>query len=743
MGSKHGNRTKNRARAPKHHEGFVGIRQTFQAMSAAEILSMFPYCCAALSLAAILIIRIQDYFQPTSEYSYRLLLVAIPTLLASTLVAPLCRRHKFSLKLPEIIDSTVLKACILGAEISSLVLIVPIFLLVWRTSYDDITGWTYPFLNKRWLAALYYLGIATFLVFPPALHRLLFSHSSGSADSSFDLEKSRSGRGRLKIVVGIIAAIAIALIFLGPPWHLEKLHRSVDFHEQVHLGPLQAINKGFLPFIGPASTQYGPGSQVFMYETMKLSGQFNLLGYREAVLALHLITGFVVCLVAYFHLGLLEMTVVFVLGLAFSPLGLFHFGIDGVMNGFWGWANSARYLGAIVVTPAVATLLAGGRTRRVVFSWLVLIGFAFGFFAWLSPENLSSTTISTALLLAILWSLESVSVRMVLTTVVNLAVGFTAFAGPLLLYYAFHGEAAAFLRNYFLVASAVSMGYSNMWWFEVNSPARYAYYFTPLFVIVIGALIVTDFANCKFRVRPTRDQVRLLTFILVLAACYQTALYRSDSTHLVNTMLALPFVVVLAVRDLPRWVAATRIGRAVAAILTITCVLLIYPFSGVLFHGYKNIVAPVFSRFYSEKLVANTRGAGEPFQRATPIWADEPLVAPGSVSMREFLVFASQLHGLIGPRRTFIQSVPGLYSGIVFFIADLTPAPFPFDKESMTINDNLVNETVDDMLKHHDKYDCLITGNPGERTAIAFAETHPNARIFRLFIGDRPVYVLM
>ena len=33
-------------------------------------------------------------------------------------------------------------------------LLVPAVLLARRTSYEDVTGWTYPFLNKRWISPL-------------------------------------------------------------------------------------------------------------------------------------------------------------------------------------------------------------------------------------------------------------------------------------------------------------------------------------------------------------------------------------------------------------------------------------------------------------------------------------------------------------------------------------------------------------------------------------------------------------
>src|SRR5260370_30261217 len=81
---------------------------------------------------------------------------------------------------------------------------------------------------------------------------------------------------------GAIAAVVLAWFFAGPPWHLDRHVRDFEYHEQVHLGPLQAIAKGYAPYLGPASTQYGPGSQLILYGVMRHSDRFDLVASREA-----------------------------------------------------------------------------------------------------------------------------------------------------------------------------------------------------------------------------------------------------------------------------------------------------------------------------------------------------------------------------------------------------------------------------------------------------------------------------
>jgi hypothetical protein len=52
---------------------------------------------------------------------------------------------------------------VLALEVGILLLMIPVFLLAKGTPEDELTGWTWPLVNKRWLLALYNLSIATFI----------------------------------------------------------------------------------------------------------------------------------------------------------------------------------------------------------------------------------------------------------------------------------------------------------------------------------------------------------------------------------------------------------------------------------------------------------------------------------------------------------------------------------------------------------------------------------------------------
>lgn len=70
-------------------------------------------------------------------------------------------------------------------------------------------------------------------------------------------------------------------------------------------------------------------------------------------------------------------------------------------------------------------------------------------------------------------------------------------------------------------------------------------------------------------------------------------------------------------------------------------------------------------------------------RRIPPYLATGSLAAYGSVSMSELVSFASDLKALVGTRNTYIELVPSVYTGLIYFTADLRQGPYQYDKETM------------------------------------------------------------
>ena len=277
--------------------------------------------------------------------------------------------------------------------------------------------------------------------------------------------------------------------------------------------------------------------------------------------------------------GLLPAAAVTLLALTYSPIAFYYTIADGTFAGFYGWANPLRYLAVVLIVPCLASEAYESRKRSLYGRWLITLGIVWGLSAWIAQENLSMTLVAGGMLLTLLWLTRTIRPGPAIRILVYLAMGFACVAIPVLLYYAFHGAAREFLRNYFLNPRAVAMGFSNMWWpvQDAALPERYSYYFTLPFLIVLACCTL-------WRLRPLRlespldfRRVRFLAFVCVQLVCYQTALFRSDNAHLRNTMIALPFVLVLGFWDLPQWLTTARWQRVAVRGVFVVLVLAIYP----------------------------------------------------------------------------------------------------------------------------------------------------------------------
>lgn len=666
------------------------------------------------------------YFQLMVSWSLPIALAALTLMAARPLPGGLPRR----------VSPAGFASVALALNAAALLLLIPVVVLVTKNAADSIPGWTYPFLNKRWLSALYGVGLVIVFVVPTALRRL-FPPEPAAAEV---VETPH----RLLRVVGIGVVIAFAWFVAGPPWNVERHHRPIDFHEQVHLGPLQAIAKGEMPFIGPAATQYGPGSQVLMYEYMTRTGRFTVVGFRETNLLFHAITLTAAGLIALWLIDLPSALLVMILALAFSAVSFFNAAADGTFDGAYGWGNALRYVGAIIVCPGA--VLAAGKVRRRWFSPAHLVfGVVWGMFAWISQENLTATAAATGLSLLVILLTGTVTARQAIAVGISLAAGFALFWMPLLLIYASAGHLGEFVGNYFRVARAIVVGFQNTWWNEdASTPVYTAYRLTPWVIGGVGILTLWDVTTMRLRAPLSARQTRLLAFVSLLAATYATALYRSDNSHLINSLLPLPFVLTLAFRDLPTWTAATWLGRAIVRTAVVAVAVYVYPIAPLLTDLYGGLIKPSLVRFAPLPAPpAVNPGNGVAFDRATPYLSDEPLVAAGSVPMRQFLEEASEIHRLVGDRKTYLTGMGSVYTGLVYFMADLTPAQSLLERETMTINSLISQEQLNNYRGRVKDVECVMVREIEMDEAKIFLAAHPGARVEQRPLAGRPVFVLL
>ena len=200
---------------------------------------------------------------------------------------------------------------------------------------DDSVRWGY--FDKRWILALYGLGVVL-AYFPPAMKRLLDTFHERAAGVPWVLAPG----GASKLFWWLVAAVTacgflLAVLDIGPLVS-EGLVKMWDPHELLHLGPLQKLADGAVPYVG-AKTQYGPGHQLITFLMMRQT-ELTLLGFRVSFFALNIIaTGILFAMVLYgFGWGIGLAGIVF--SRLFCPL--FYLG-------FAGWFIEFRWMGPLLV----------------------------------------------------------------------------------------------------------------------------------------------------------------------------------------------------------------------------------------------------------------------------------------------------------------------------------------------------------------------------------------------------------
>ena len=267
----------------------------------------------------------------------------------------------------------------------------------------DGLGW--GLLDKRWLVACYTLGVSLVVVLPIFLRRVfeLVGLQAGSSPGLLAvLPGTHQPRRRLVDVLGFLAlAVVFATWFFAKTFsHMPEL---LDMHELVHLGSLQGIRQGLLPYL-EAETQYGPGHQLLTYWTMERIG-FSLYGFRIS----HLLANLVAMALVYFcYLTIFKTRVAIALVIAslwISPVVLFE---------LFGWSVIPRWLGPILtglLLPSIVLRQRNTTTRRLA---AFLLGVLAGLLAWIASENLFGSVITLTLASVLIWSIRAVSTRAVL-----------------------------------------------------------------------------------------------------------------------------------------------------------------------------------------------------------------------------------------------------------------------------------------------------------------------------------------
>jgi hypothetical protein len=557
-------------------------------------------------------------------------------------------------------------------------------------------------------------------------------------------------RAVLPLAAGLVTALGLAWYVAGAPWYLSQTSTPISFQEEVVLIGLQAVAKGNLPYVGPASVQYGPGTQVATYWLMHHVTSFSVVGFREAW-ALQVWAGvsvlFAVFFLAFGYARGLAASVFS--ALAYPALHQVAFQPGGSFDGYFGWANPLRYVGLIALVLLLPAVVRRSPSRSGAAAGAA-IGALWGLASYLAQENLAGGAVGALAVGGLLVFSGSAPWRAVRSALAAAGAGFLVIWAPVLVVYAVLGQLIEFLRQYFLFPRAVASGANDTPWngfHHLPSAYSHMFYILPFLLAVLALLTVV-------RVRPLRiatgwppGQVLLLATVLATALLYEGALLRSDEPHLTGTLLMVPALVIVTATELPRLLGARRratVVLAAAALVAASLALLPYKaFAPASLRSWAE--APYLDRQRLAAAPAADNPATLAGQRVGAGLDRQSLCCQASpVPMRDFIRLMERIHVLVGNRPAYVADVPGEYPGLVYFGADLNPAPVSSDPYSSIETESEFQAFLADFrTRVLPRTQAVLTPSLKAPEAEFFLRKYPAARQLTLHFGAQPFYVLL
>ena len=113
--------------------------------------------------------------------------------------------------------------------------------------------------------------------------------------------------------------------------------------------------------------------------------------------------------------------------------------------------------------------------------------------------------------------------------------------------------------------------------------------------------------------------------------------------------------------------------------------------------------------------------------------------------MPRFISVMDQLHAIIGNRTTYVVSFPGGYPGLVYFVADLNPAPIASDDyDGSTLTKAGVKAYLKDFrTRVLPETQALLTYNLKAPEAKYFLQRYPTAKQVKLHYANEDYFVLL
>jgi hypothetical protein len=492
------------------------------------------------------------------------------------------------------------------------------------------------------------------------------------------------GHRRSSVITAILWT-SVVWISKGPPWSLDRGQINLNNHETVHLKGIQAILSNHEPYIGAASSQYGPLIQRGAVWFMKLTNDVSLVAHREYWSVINFVGFMIIVVLICMTFDPITASTVNLL-IVFSPsFRFFKFDETGFI-GLFGWANSLRYLSALIVAMTFirlrkVTSLVGNRTK------LFLVGLVIGLLSLISQENLVMACLVIGILLVSSTLVNAIDQVVLRGSLIWLGSGLLLTTLIYLLPYIIDRKASNFIANYLHIPLAVQSGYSNSDFVLSSNPCckenlQYLPYF--IFVIIssfIGGLLLVNQLRNSLRGGDNDSKHRQWAILCLWAGStvvFSASLSRMDASHVASaSILVAPWLGVAFAEfgrnHRPKWVTASAI---LLGVVTVTISILATQGS----IGPANIRSAVSDAFLGRIQVIDPQSVN----KSISLEFGQDFDSFDFQDLNRWLMEIDRGPVYLDP---VIAPSVGDELGFFYFTAKLVPFDIPYDEQMMAISD--------------------------------------------------------
>ena len=112
--------------------------------------------------------------------------------------------------------------------------------------------------------------------------------------------------------------------------------------------------------------------------------------------------------------------------------------------------------------------------------------------------------------------------------------------------------------------------------------------------------------------------------------------------------------------------------------------------------------------------------------------------------MARLIRLMNKIHRIVGDRPAYVENFPDGYPGLVYFLADLKPAPIPLEPATMLLTETQRIDFGRTFLRDvAPRTGAVLTDNPTYTEPSEYLSLYPHARKVALLYRGKPYYVLL